>query len=148
MNQDPIERRFRRLAVGANRKAERVGSKGILTDRDLFDAYRAAEGRCPYCEIELDPMSCSFDHVLPFDRGGRNDRSNLQACCLSCQRRKFTKTPEEYAQWQTLERTCPCGVVFRPRWSDYRRGFGFYHSRICSGSAGGTMKAANASRWR
>lgn len=150
MNQDPIERRFRRLAVGANRKARRVGAKGRITDRDLFNVFMASEGVCDYCGIDIEPLSNSFDHVVAFRKGGENTVANLVACCITCQRAKFTKSPDEYKIWQTLEQVCPTdGTVFRPRWSDYVRGNGKYCCRRCSGSAGGKEKARNAKPvWR
>lgn len=141
-NQNPIERRFRRLAVGANRKARRVGAVGRLTAVDLFEVFRASGGFCAYCGISIDPLSNSFDHVVPFNDGGDNLPSNLNACCLACQRGKFTKTESEYEQWRELRLICPVdGVEFRPRWSDYRRGYGKYCSRRCSGAVGGASRA-------
>jgi len=136
--QHPTERRFGRLAAAANQKAKRVGAFGRISSVDLFYVYEASDDACTYCGIEITPEGVSFDHVVPFDKGGMNTRDNLAASCMTCQRTKFTKSPEELAEWQALKRTCPIdGVVFRPRWSDYKRGAGTYCSRRCSGAAGG-----------
>jgi len=138
MTQSPIERRYKRLAVGANRKAERLRSSGRITEYDLYAVYEASGGRCGYCGIDVGPLDNSFDHVVPFDAGGPNVPENIRVCCLTCQREKFTKTPEQYDQWRQLQVTCPvCGKVFRPRWADYQRGLGRYCSRRCSGAVGG-----------
>lgn len=142
MSQTPLERRLARLADTANRKAARLGAPGRLTSVDLLlvlEASDRGEGyECAYCGIGISPMSASFDHVDPFDRQGRNERENLVACCMTCQRTKFTKSPDELRQWVGLRVECPvCGTVFRPRWNDWVRGYGRYCSRKCSGTIGG-----------
>ena len=139
MAQNPIERRYKRLAVGANRKAERVGASGRIDEADLYRIYVSSGGSCSYCGIDVGPLENSFDHVVPFDAGGPNTPDNIKVCCLTCQRGKFTKTPAEYEQWRSLEITCSvCGKAFRPRWADYQRGYGKYCSRRCSGVVGGS----------
>jgi len=138
--QHPLERRFKRLAAGHNKKARTVGSPGQITYVDLYRVYEKSEGACVYCGIGISPEHCSFDHVVPFINGGRNERENIVACCLTCQRGKFTKTPEEYAAWKALWRICPVdGTRFKPRWADYQRGQGKYCSRACSGAVGGQI---------
>ena len=140
MPQHPLEHRFRRLATGANAKARSVGRSGRITHVDLYYVYQQSEGLCTYCGIGITPEHCSFDHIVPFKNGGENTRTNIVACCLVCQRGKFTKSPEEYAIWQKLERTCPVdGVRFKPRWADYQRGLGKYCSRRCTGAIGGQI---------
>lgn len=139
--QHPLEHRFKRMAVTHNKKARTTGVPGVLSYIDLYRVYEASEGVCAYCGIGISPEHCSFDHVVPFSApGSRNERANLVACCLTCQRRKFTKSPEEYEEWQKLWLNCPiCGTRFKPRWADYARGFGRYCSRKCSGVVGGQI---------
>jgi len=121
-----------------NRKAERLRVPGRVTAESLF-LIIARHPVCPYCGDETDPMHGSFDHVLSFDRGGTNERSNIIFGHLSCNRAKFTKSPEELAAYMTLTIACPIdGTVFRPRYADWIRGLGRYCSRSCSA----------ASRWR
>jgi hypothetical protein len=132
-----IERRFGRLAAGIRAKGRRLGTKGTISADDLALIYLAQEGLCAYCGTEVTPDGVSFDHVIPYARGGSSWPENIVACCITCQRTKFTKSVEELQEWMALRRTCSCGVVFRPRWADVKRGLGFYHSRVCSGRAGG-----------
>jgi 5-methylcytosine-specific restriction endonuclease McrA len=141
MPQHPLEHRFKRLATGANRKAQRLGRPGRISFVDLYELYIESEGVCTYCGIGVAPESCSFDHVVPFDRDGDNIKANIVVCCLTCQRAKFTKMPAEFEAWKQLEVTCPVdGKVFRPRWADYIRGYGKYCSRRCSGAVGGQSR--------
>ena len=128
------------MAQGHNKKARKLGRPGRIDYVDLYNIFKASGGDCEYCGIGITPEHCTFDHVVAFDRGGDNVVSNIKACCLQCQRRKFTKSPEEFEEWKNLRITCPVdGVVFQPRWADHVRGLGKYCSRACSGAIGGQI---------
>ena len=147
MARTPVERRFQRIAAYDNAKAARLGSPGRVSTSDLFRVLEASKDpetgdyRCAYCGIGVDPMYCSFDHVLPYDRGGTNWPENLAVSCRDCNRDKFTKTPEEFERWRELMRTgvacAECGTVFRPPWGEWIQGRGRYCSRRCTGAVGG-----------
>ena len=138
MTQTPTQRKLVRTAAGFTKKARRYGAPGIVNASDLGRIYLAADGRCFYCGTDLDPFTATFDHTTPFERGGSNTLDNIALSCLTDNRQKFTMTEAEYRDWLALERTCRgCGIKFKPRAADYRRGYGWYHSRSCSGRAGG-----------
>jgi 5-methylcytosine-specific restriction endonuclease McrA len=138
VTQTAVQRRYVRMAGATNAKARRLGRAGRISSVDLALVYARSEGICCYCGFDLDPESNSFDHVVPFDHGGLNTIDNLVACCLTCQRTKFTKSPAQLEQWRKLQVVCPVDqTVFRPRWADYVRGLGLYCSRRCSGTVGG-----------
>lgn len=144
MTQTPAQRRFIRLASSTNRKAARLGLNGRITAEDYARAYIASGGSCPYCGIDITPDDCSFDHRIPFDRGGENEVGNIVACCLTCQREKGTKTPDEYAHARTLTVTCEgCGRTFKPRYADWLRGFGRTCSSECAGLKGKRIQMEN-----
>lgn len=135
MTQTALQRRLVRLAGSINKKAARLGARGRVTAESLFLIIRAFP-RCPYCGIELDPMSCSFDHRVPFDRGGSNERENIVACCQTCNRKKFTKSVDQHLEFLNFSVTCPIdGTVFKPRYADWARGLGRFCSRSCSASS-------------
>jgi len=96
------------------------------------DAYR-----CQYCAKSFPTPELTFDHVVPVAQGGRKDWENIVTCCVSCNRTKATMSVEELRVYAALRVTCPCGVVFRPRWADWKRGYGRTHSRACAGRLGG-----------
>jgi hypothetical protein len=138
MTQSALQRRLIRLAGAINAKAIRLGAPGRVSAESLYLIINA-HPICPYCGNETDPMHGSFDHVVPFDKGGTNERSNIVFGHLSCNRRKFTKSTEEHMAFETLFITCPIDkIVFKPRYADWIRGLGRYCSRSCSA----------ASRWR
>jgi hypothetical protein len=146
MTQSPAERRYVRIAGAMNAKAARLGLYGRLRASDLATAFVDGQGVCAYCPIGIDPLHCSFDHVLPFDRGGQNEPQNIVACCMSCQRSKSTKLPDEYQTARQLRVQCEvCGIEYKPRWADYARGYGRTCSRACSGKKGGETKSLASS---
>jgi hypothetical protein len=146
VTQSAAERRYVRLAGSINAKAARLGRAGRVSAADLAAIFVASGWKCAYCQIGIDPMHCSFDHVIAFDRGGPNDPTNIRACCLSCQRSKSTKSPEEYDQARKLMVECEvCGKPFKPRWADWVRGFGRTCSRVCSGKKGGQTESPASS---
>ena len=127
--QHPVHRRLQRIASGFNSKARRLGRRGTVTWLHLY----YLPDRCFYCDVGMDKMDGSYDHVLSFDQGGSNDPSNIVRCCVSCQRRKFTKTPEEYDEHRLMRVTCPVdGKVFTPRYAEAKRGMAKYCSRSCA----------------
>jgi hypothetical protein len=138
VTQTVTERRFAKLAAAINRKAGRLGQTARLTTTDLAIVFLDGHGQCYYCHVEVSPGGCSFDHRIPFARGGENRRGNLVLCCVTCQRTKFTKLEEEFAVARQLKVNCAiCGRLFVPRWADWQRGYGRTCSRKCSGTKGG-----------
>ena len=130
--QHPVIRRLSRIASGFNTKGRRLGRRGTVTWKHLYELG----DYCFYCDIGMDKMDGSYD----FDQGGSNDPSNIVRCCVSCQRRKFTKTPEEYAEHRLMRVTCAldgCDKVFTPRYAEAKRGMAKY----CS------LSHAAKSRW-
>lgn len=141
MTQLPSQRRFSKLSAAINQKAEKLGVRGRISAEDLLAVFYEAGFRCEYCGIGLNWQGVSFDHRTAFARGGTNDRRNLAASCMTCQRGKFTKSPEEWAQAKDMTVPCEvCGREFRPRWADYMRGLGRTCSRTCSGTKGGQQE--------
>ncbi len=50
---------------------------------------------CQYCAHKFPTQELTFDHVVPVSQGGRKDWENIVTCCVSCNRRKGGRTPEE-----------------------------------------------------
>lgn len=71
---------------------------------------RAQEGRCYYCgETEyrsttvrgrhvLEPQILTKDHMTPIARGGSDAIDNIVGACLRCNKRKGTKTAQEFME--------------------------------------------------
>lgn len=135
MTQTPLQRRLIRLAGAINKKAARLGAPGRVSAESLYLIAKDYP-QCPYCGIEQSPNHGTFDHKIPFDKGGSNQRDNIVFCCLSCNRHKFTKSVDEHQEFLNFTVTCPIdGTVFKPRYADWSRGLGRYCSRSCSASS-------------
>lgn len=58
---------------------------------------------CHYCGVQLEnsiagynPRGASLDHVVPQDKGGSDDLSNLKLACRQCNVLKKTKHYQEF----------------------------------------------------
>ena len=60
-------------------------SRQSLMERDSYT--------CQYCGEKTKYLT--VDHVIPRERGGRHDWTNLVACCMKCNNRKGNRTPQE-----------------------------------------------------
>lgn len=78
--------------------AARLNAPGSHTAEDLEQMYESQEGRCAYCERELDEHF-HVDHMTPVCRGGRNDWTNLAITCPTCNLRKNRKTVVEFMEY-------------------------------------------------
>jgi hypothetical protein len=57
-------------------------------------------GPCAYCG---DEAQLQVDHVIPWSRGGTDDRDNLRPACKRCNMEKLDFTPEEWREWREQE---------------------------------------------
>jgi 5-methylcytosine-specific restriction endonuclease McrA len=57
--------------------------------------YARDDYQCQYCGEAFPTNELTFDHVLPVAHGGRKDWENIVTCCVSCNRRKGGRTPEQ-----------------------------------------------------
>jgi 5-methylcytosine-specific restriction endonuclease McrA len=53
------------------------------------------EYQCQYCLHTFSPRDLTLDHVMPVTRGGQKTWENLVCCCVGCNQKKGSKTPEE-----------------------------------------------------
>ena len=60
----------------------------------------AVEIRCFYCDNPVPKSKRHIDHKVPLIRGGKHELSNLCCACQSCNCRKSSKTPEEFALYR------------------------------------------------
>lgn len=57
--------------------------------------YARDKHACQYCGHGFPTSELTFDHVIPVAQGGRKDWENIVSCCISCNRRKGGRTPEQ-----------------------------------------------------
>jgi 5-methylcytosine-specific restriction endonuclease McrA len=84
-------RRYRVVSEARRRGAPGAG----FTAADVDDLYKMQKGRCAACRVSL-RRGYHVDHINALARGGRNEKTNIQLLCAPCNRRKHTKSPEEF----------------------------------------------------
>lgn len=134
-----IRRRLVRMAAAMNKRAEKRGARGRVSAEMLYSLGNI----CAYCGTELEPMHGSYDHRIALERGGSNTIDNLVRCCITCQREKFTKTPEEFLRVRTMVVTCAlpgCDKTWHPRYAERQRGVARFCSRSHAAIAGQMMR--------
>jgi 5-methylcytosine-specific restriction endonuclease McrA len=57
--------------------------------------YARDEFMCQYCGDAYASNELTFDHVIPVAQGGRKDWENIVTCCITCNRRKGGRTPDQ-----------------------------------------------------
>lgn len=63
------------------------------TTRDLV--YERGNGFCALCGRPVSRDEFTIDHILPLNRGGRNEIDNFQIACVTCNRIKNDSTEKE-----------------------------------------------------
>lgn len=53
-----------------------------------YEVLKKAKRRCELCGISANEKALDVDHIVPKNKDGSNDISNLQALCYSCNRAK------------------------------------------------------------
>lgn len=78
-----------RLLRFVRNKRERVVQ---FTRANIYtrDAYT-----CQYCYQSFSTNELTFDHVWPVSRGGTRSWDNIVTCCIPCNRKKGSRTPDE-----------------------------------------------------
>ena len=89
----------------------RTKSSGHVPGSLRYDIFRRAKGRCEACGVSAEERALEVDHIVPRNKGGTDDPSNLQALCYRCNAQKrdrddtnFTSVRESY---QDRDADCP-----------------------------------------
>lgn len=78
-------------------------SSGLISGTVRYGVLKRAGTRCELCGVSNEIKALEVDHIIPRNKGGSDDISNLQALCYSCNAMKrdrddtdFTKVRESY----------------------------------------------------
>ena len=63
-------------------------SSGSISGNVRYQVLSQAKYHCELCGISADQKALDVDHIVPRNKGGSDDISNLQALCYSCNRMK------------------------------------------------------------
>lgn len=89
---------FCRRARTCNRRARRAGVRGSVRWHDVQQAWIECNDKCVYCKQPLSWKKFHLDHVIPLDRGGPNNGSNIACACETCDWDKSNMLIEEWKE--------------------------------------------------
>ena len=64
--------------------SHRRKSSGYVPGTQRYEVLKRARYRCELCGVSAEHKALEVDHIIPRNKGGTDDVSNLQALCYSC----------------------------------------------------------------
>ena len=74
----------------------RKKSSGYISGTLRYEVLKNAEFHCELCGISADKKALEVDHIIPRNKGGEDDLSNLQALCYSCNSMKRDRDDTDF----------------------------------------------------
>lgn len=68
-------------------------------ERDKKWAYEKQNHKCPYCKGDFEYKEMHGDHIVPWSKGGKTERTNLQMLCTACNIKKSAHDVK-YHPWE------------------------------------------------
>ncbi len=90
--------------------SHRKKSAGYIKGTIRYEILKQARFRCELCGISADERALEVDHILPRNKGGGDEESNLQALCYSCNAMKRDRDDTDFrpirASYEDREDDC------------------------------------------
>ena len=86
-----------------NRKALIRGATGLASSDIAERRLEQQEGRCAYCDANLEATGYHIDHFYPVSKQKIHDDANLLLACPSCNHEKSAKDPLEFIRSKPIE---------------------------------------------
>lgn len=87
-------------------------SDGYIPGTVRYEVLKAARFRCELCGISAEEKALEVDHIVPRNRGGADDLSNLQALCYTCNAMKRDRDDTDFRAVRESYRAYDAGCVF------------------------------------
>jgi len=106
----------RRLAEYVTKRGDAIwehrrGASGYISGTLRYEVLKNAKFRCELCGVSADERALEVDHITPRNKGGRDELSNLQALCFSCNSMKRDRDNTDFravrAAYKHREPECP-----------------------------------------
>ena len=86
-------------------------TSGYISGSIRYQVLSRAKSRCELCGIPNDQKALEVDHIIPRNKGGSDDISNLQSLCYSCNAMKRDKDSTDFLKvresYEERESGCP-----------------------------------------
>jgi diadenosine tetraphosphate (Ap4A) HIT family hydrolase len=79
-----------------------------VPDSLRYLALKAAAGRCQLCGATKEDRTIDVDHIIPRNRGGKNELANLQVLRSKCNRSKRDKDDTDFRAMSPIEHLLDC----------------------------------------
>ena len=63
-----------------------------------YEVLKRAKGRCELCGISKDVKSLEVDHIIPRSKQGKDELSNYQALCYTCNAQKLNRDDTDFRE--------------------------------------------------
>ncbi|MEX2191971.1 MAG: HIT domain-containing protein [Nitrosarchaeum sp.] len=94
--------------IWQHRATDRIPISGSLQ----YDVFAKAKGRCMACGISRGERALDVDHIIPRNKGGKTEISNLQALCYKCNSQKRDRDNTDFEDWQEKFKIRKSGCIF------------------------------------
>lgn len=87
------------VAQNNRRRAAKLKVGGSYDSEDISTILRRQKYKCAECGVSVKKRKDRHvDHIMPLSLGGKNEASNLQVLCVSCNCSKGAKHPIDWAK--------------------------------------------------
>jgi diadenosine tetraphosphate (Ap4A) HIT family hydrolase/5-methylcytosine-specific restriction endonuclease McrA len=87
-----VERRGKRIWE------HRTSAPGYLSGTLKYEVLKRAKFHCELCGVSADERALEADHIIPRNKGGTDDISNLQSLCYSCNASKRDRDNTDFRE--------------------------------------------------
>lgn len=87
-------------------------SSGYIKGTIRYRVLSRAKFRCELCGISADQKALEVDHIIPRNKGGSDDESNLQSLCYSCNAMKRDTDDTDFREVKKSYEERVSGCVF------------------------------------
>lgn len=82
--------------------SHRSKSSGYISGSIRYRILTRARFRCELCGISAEDKALEVDHIVPRNKDGSDDESNLQALCYSCNAMKRDTDSTDFRGWNEV----------------------------------------------
>ena len=76
--------------------SHRRKSSGYISGTDRYEVLKRAKFRCELCGVSAEEKALEVDHIIPRNKGGSDNLSNLQGLCYSCNSMKRDRDDTDF----------------------------------------------------